>query len=199
MLVLGNPKEAADVFDSILEKYGKDEALPERRGGRGRIMWIKLKRATALREMGDVAEADALVEQLLKENPRSIEVRTEKGLLLEDKAAGQQGHLGRRVQPLADPRPATGQRAAQAPRILRRLVSHGAGALQGRQARRGQEDPRQRHAALGHRGLARDQGQVRRRCSSKSSKCVKQTGFSRGIEHHVTAPHVSSHSAELSA
>ncbi len=91
MLVLGNPKEAAGVFDSILEKYGKDEAFLSAEGGRGRIMWIQLKRATALREMGDVAEADSLVEQLLKENPRSIEVRTEKGLLLENKAADHKG------------------------------------------------------------------------------------------------------------
>ena len=44
MLVLGNPKEAAEVFDSILEKYGKDEAFLSAEGGRGRIMWIELKR-----------------------------------------------------------------------------------------------------------------------------------------------------------
>jgi tetratricopeptide (TPR) repeat protein len=91
MLMLGNPKEAAEVFSAILETYGKDEAFLSAEGGRGRITRVQLKRAAALREMGEVAEADTVVEQLLKENPRSIEVRTEKGLLLENKATDHQG------------------------------------------------------------------------------------------------------------
>jgi hypothetical protein len=41
--------------------------------------------------MEEMSAADAEVEQLLKEFPRSIEVRTEKGLLLEDKAATRHG------------------------------------------------------------------------------------------------------------
>jgi tetratricopeptide (TPR) repeat protein len=91
MLLLGNAREAADVFDRILEKYGKDQAFLAAEGGRGRIVWIQLKRADALREQGALSEADAAIEQLLKENPRSIEVLFAKGMLLESKAAARNG------------------------------------------------------------------------------------------------------------
>jgi tetratricopeptide (TPR) repeat protein len=91
MLVLGNAQEAAEVFDAILEKYGKDEKFLAAEGGRGRIVWIQLKRADALREQGDLAAAGAAIDQLLKENPRSIEVLTAKGMLLEARAAARKG------------------------------------------------------------------------------------------------------------
>jgi tetratricopeptide (TPR) repeat protein len=86
MLTLGNPEGAVQVFDRILERYGKDESYLAAEGGKGRIMVVQVKRAAALRATGDIAGADAVIDGLLKEYPRSLEVRTEKGLLLEDKA-----------------------------------------------------------------------------------------------------------------
>jgi tetratricopeptide (TPR) repeat protein len=91
MLVLGNPEGAVKVFDRILQRYEKDQAFLAAEGGAGRILVVKVKRAAALRAMGDLTAADAVIEDLLKEYPRSLEVRIEKGLLLEDKAAARQG------------------------------------------------------------------------------------------------------------
>jgi tetratricopeptide (TPR) repeat protein len=91
LLALDNPEGAAKVFDRMLERFGKDESFRSAEGGPGRIMLIQLKRASALRAMGQIAEAESVVEQLSKDFPRSIEVRTEKGLILEDKATAKKG------------------------------------------------------------------------------------------------------------
>jgi len=91
MLVLGNAKEAAEVFDRILEKYGKDQAFLATEGGKGQIVLIQLKRADALRIQGELAESESAIEQLQKENPRSMEVLMTKGLLLESKATAHKG------------------------------------------------------------------------------------------------------------
>jgi tetratricopeptide (TPR) repeat protein len=91
MLLLSRSKEAGAVFDRVLEKYGKDPAFLEAQGGRERIMRTELRRASALRFEGDFAAADAAVEQLIKDSPRSIEPRIEKGLLIEAKASAARG------------------------------------------------------------------------------------------------------------
>jgi hypothetical protein len=54
-------------------------------------MLVQVKRAAALRAIGDLTAADAAIGELLKANPRSLEVQIEKGLLLEDKARARQG------------------------------------------------------------------------------------------------------------
>jgi hypothetical protein len=91
MLALGNPEGAVKVFDRILEKYGKDQSFLSAAGGSGQIMVVQVKRASALRAMGDTSAAEAVIDALLKEYPRSLEVRMEKGLLLEDKAEARKG------------------------------------------------------------------------------------------------------------
>jgi tetratricopeptide (TPR) repeat protein len=93
MLTLGKSKEAAGVFKTILEKLklGKDPAFPASSGGRDNRLRTELKLAAALRGQGDYSQAEALVDQLVKDYPRMIEVRAEKGLVLEARAAAKQG------------------------------------------------------------------------------------------------------------
>jgi tetratricopeptide (TPR) repeat protein len=87
MLKLGNPKEAGDVFRRILETYGKDTAFLARTDSAARVLRTRLKLAESLRGEGDFAEAEKLVMELKKENPKAIEPLIEEGHLLEDKAA----------------------------------------------------------------------------------------------------------------
>ena len=162
MLTLDKDKEAAAVFEKILETYGKDASFLAAEGGRQRMLRTRLKQAAVLRGLGDFKAADALVEELIKESPRFDRAPLREGDAPRGEGRGQTGDLGRRLQPLEEPRPPARRHAPQAPRLLRRLVSHRPGALQGRQAGRGQEDPRQRHAAVGPRRQPRDQGQVQR-------------------------------------
>jgi TolA-binding protein len=91
MLTLGKSKEAGGVFKTILEKLGKDPAFPASSGGRDNRLRTELKQAAAFRGQGDYSQAEALVDQLVKDYPRMIEVRTEKGLVLEARAAAKQG------------------------------------------------------------------------------------------------------------
>jgi tetratricopeptide (TPR) repeat protein len=91
MLTLGNPEGAVKVFDRLLEKYEKDQSFLAEERGPARIMVVKVKRAAALRATGDFTAADAVIEELLKAYSRSLEVRIEKGLLLEEKAAAGKG------------------------------------------------------------------------------------------------------------
>jgi tetratricopeptide (TPR) repeat protein len=91
LLALGNPEEAVKVFDRILERYGKDEAYVAAEGGATRIMIVQVRRASALRAMGDMAAAEAVLDELGKKFPRELAVYFEKGLLLDDKAAARKG------------------------------------------------------------------------------------------------------------
>jgi tetratricopeptide (TPR) repeat protein len=86
MLALGNAKEAAAVFNRVLDTFGKDQAFLASPTAPAQILRTRLKLAAALRGQDDFDAAGDLVETLVKENPRAIEPRFEKGMLLEDKA-----------------------------------------------------------------------------------------------------------------
>src|SRR5262249_52008345 len=75
----------------VKKQYGDDQAFLATEGARQRLLWIELKRVDALIAMGDLSEADQVVERLLKENAHTVEVLTSKGLLLEAKAAAKKG------------------------------------------------------------------------------------------------------------
>ena len=81
MLTLGNDKQAAEVFDRIL----KDQALSTGTGANERMLRTRIKLAAALRGLGDYATAETLVDALIKDNPRTIEPKFEKGMILEAK------------------------------------------------------------------------------------------------------------------
>jgi cellulose synthase operon protein C len=91
MLALGNAKEAAAVFNRVLDTFGKDQAFLASPTAPAQILRTRLKLAAALRARGEFDQAGELVETLIKENPRAVEPRFEKGMLLEAKADADQG------------------------------------------------------------------------------------------------------------
>ncbi len=91
MLTLGNAKEAGALFEKVLQKYGQDQAFLATPDGPKAILRTKLKQSAALRDQGEFSAADTLIEQVIKQNPRTLEARIEKGLLLEARAEAKQG------------------------------------------------------------------------------------------------------------
>ncbi len=92
MLSLGNAKEAGEVFNRILDKFGKDPEFLARPGADTQLLRTRLKLAAALRGQSDFAAAETLADELLKENPRAIEPRIEKAQLFEDMAMSGRGN-----------------------------------------------------------------------------------------------------------
>ena len=91
MLAIGNPKEAEGVFRRILDTYGKDAKFLAQPGANERTLRVRIKLAAALRGQRNFSEAESLVGQLVKENPRTIETLMERGMLEEEKAAAGKG------------------------------------------------------------------------------------------------------------
>jgi hypothetical protein len=85
MLDLKMPAEAEAVLKRVLE-LRKDSAFMARADASTRLLRAELKMAAAHREQGHFDQAMALVESLIKENPKLLEPRVEKGLTLEAKA-----------------------------------------------------------------------------------------------------------------
>lgn len=87
MLTLGNPKEAEEVFKQVLKMFETDTKFQSAQGAADRVFRTRLKLSAALRGQQKFGEAEGLVAQLEKENPRAIEPMMERGMLLEDMAA----------------------------------------------------------------------------------------------------------------
>lgn len=87
MLTLSQPKEAEAVFRQVLKAYEKDPKFLAVAGADDRLMRTRLRLAAALRGQRNFTEADTLIQQLIKDNPRMIAPLMEKGMLLEDEAA----------------------------------------------------------------------------------------------------------------
>src|SRR5439155_170400 len=91
MLRIEKPKEAAALFQRILDTIGQDKAFLAQPGASDRLLGTRLRYAEALRGQDDFAAADALVGKLLQENPRELGTLFEQGMLLEDKAEAKKG------------------------------------------------------------------------------------------------------------
>ena len=163
MLTLNNAKEAADVFNRILATFGQDQAFLAQPGGNTRILRTRLKLAAALRGQRDFTAAEALVDELLKENPGAFKpIMVEKAQLSEDMAMAGSGNWNvayNRWEKLAR------KLEQMRPKPIEYFDAwyHAALALSmEKQDDEGQADPRQRDAALPHRRRAGDEGQVRR-------------------------------------
>jgi tetratricopeptide (TPR) repeat protein len=89
LLTLDAYKEAEEVLQRVLKDFTTDSQDPH---DRGRRLRTQLRIAAALRGQRKFPEADQLVTQLLKENPRYIEPQFEKGLLLEAQAEARKGN-----------------------------------------------------------------------------------------------------------
>ena len=121
MLVLARAKEAGEVFDRILEKYGKDPAFLDAQGGRERIISDQVasarsrcgSRATTPRRGWRSSSSSRRARGRSSSGSRrgccSRPGRPRPGQVAGDRP------LDRRVQPLADPGLATGQAARPKP------------------------------------------------------------------------------------
>lgn len=87
LLTLGNPKEAEGVFRRVLKTYEADPKFLSVPGSGDRLLRTRLKLSASLRGQGNFGEAETLIAELIKENPKTIEPLMEKGMLLEDQAA----------------------------------------------------------------------------------------------------------------
>ncbi len=160
MLALRNAKEAAAVFNRVLDTFGKDQTFLASPTGPAQILRARLKLAAALRGQGEFDRAGELVETLIKENPRAIEPRFEKGMLLEDKAADGKGPWAAAYNHWRTLALQMANAAPQARRILRRQLSRRAGPLEERPGEPRQADPRRRPPPLPQPQRPRDEGQI---------------------------------------
>ena len=90
LLSLGKASEANPVFLNLIKTHGGDPkflALPE---APGKLMRAKLRLTASYRGMRDFAQAETLINTLIKENPNAIEPLMERGMLIEDKALAKQ-------------------------------------------------------------------------------------------------------------
>lgn len=91
MLKIQNPRDAGKIFKQILETKGKDKAFLGQPNADNLLLRTRLKYAESLRSQGDYTAAEELVNELLKEFPRSSDPLFEQGMLLENKAETKQG------------------------------------------------------------------------------------------------------------
>ena len=91
LLKLGAAKEANDVYTTLVNTYGKDPQFLKVGGSNEQITLVRLKQVAALRTMGNLPEAEALLGEIIEQNKRSIEPQMEKGFLLDAKAEARQG------------------------------------------------------------------------------------------------------------
>lgn len=91
LLKLGSAKEASEVYSTLINTYGKDPEFLKGKGALEQVTLVRLKQVAALRALGNLSEAETLLNDVLEQNKRSIEPQMEKGYLLEAKAAAKQG------------------------------------------------------------------------------------------------------------
>ena len=91
LLKLGSAKEANEVYTTLVETYGKDPQFLKTPNALDLITAVRLKQVAALRTLGSLPEAETQLNEILEQNPRSIEPQMEKGYLLDAKAEAKQG------------------------------------------------------------------------------------------------------------
>ncbi len=91
LLKLGAADEASGIFEEVLKVYGEDTQFLARPEGPQRILLANIRLASALRQKGDFAGADARIKIVLDKDPRLLEVKMEQGHILSAKAAAKRG------------------------------------------------------------------------------------------------------------
>ena len=86
LLSLGKPAEAKPVFENLIKTYGADPKFLGMPEAPSKLMRARLRLSASYRGMRDFAQAETLIEALVKENPKAIEPLMERGMLIEDKA-----------------------------------------------------------------------------------------------------------------
>lgn len=84
-------KESDEVLRRVLKDYGQDAQMLQQPGGQMSLFRTKIKLAAALRGESKFGEAEALVDELLKQYPKYLDPQLEKALLLEAEAEARKG------------------------------------------------------------------------------------------------------------
>ncbi|WP_435022079.1 tetratricopeptide repeat protein [Tundrisphaera sp. TA3] len=90
LLKLGNYKEAGSVFANILTIYGKDPDFLAKPGSNDRLLRVRIKQVAALVGERNFDEAGKQIEEIVKQNPRSLEAQMELGHLIDARAEAKQ-------------------------------------------------------------------------------------------------------------
>ncbi len=91
LLKLGAADEASGIFDEILKVYGEDTQFLARPGATQRILLVKIRQVSALRQKGSLPEAEELLKRVIEQDRRLLEAQMEQGYLLTAKAAAKRG------------------------------------------------------------------------------------------------------------
>jgi hypothetical protein len=92
MLTLGNAKEASEVFKRVLDS--KDPEFQKTIGPPERLLRTKLRMAEALRKQKKFTDAQTFLGDVIKDSPRLLEPKLERGYLLEDWAKAEPNRWG---------------------------------------------------------------------------------------------------------
>jgi hypothetical protein len=91
LLKLGSAKEASEVYATLINTYGQDPQFLKGAGALEQVTLVRLKQVAAFRTLGKIEEAEAMLNEIIDQNKRSIEPQMEKGFLLDTKAAAKKG------------------------------------------------------------------------------------------------------------
>ncbi len=91
LLKLGAAKEANDVYANILKFHGADPEFAKAPNAAESLLRVRIKQVAALRGIGDLSQAESVLNDLIEQNRRVLELQMEKGYLLDAKAEAKQG------------------------------------------------------------------------------------------------------------
>lgn len=91
LLKLGAADEAAEIFDQVLKAYREDAQFLARPGASQRILLVKIKQVSALRQKGALDEAESKLRAVIEQDRRLLEAQMEQGYILSAKAAAKRG------------------------------------------------------------------------------------------------------------
>ena len=91
LLKLGSASEAAQVYANLIDFYAKDPEFRKTPSADSLVLTTRIKQVAALRQMGQLNEAESNLNAIIAENKRLLEPQVEKGHILDAKAEAKVG------------------------------------------------------------------------------------------------------------
>ncbi len=91
LLKLGAADEASKVYTNLVDYYAKDADFLKNPNATGLILATRIKQVAALRQTGQLNEAESSLNEIIAENKRLLEPQVEKGYILDAKATAKVG------------------------------------------------------------------------------------------------------------
>ena len=91
LLKLGAADEAVKVYTNLIEYYAKDPEFLKNPNATTLILATRIKLVAALRQTGQLNEAESALNEIITENKRLLEPQVEKGYILDAKATAKIG------------------------------------------------------------------------------------------------------------